>query len=164
MVYLRRVLLIAGTLVAAPASAMYKCVLSGHTSFQEQACPSGAVQTTIRSAQGIEEAPSPAAAAPGLSDEARLAEYERARRRRDAEYALRDKLAQLSSQQAYCERSAGVTFSRTASGTRSITGAVYVQSDSATVNAAAVRCIARINELQQEVGQLRQQCAVRRCE
>lgn len=164
MVYLRRVLLIAAMLVAAPASAMYKCVQAGQTSFQEQACPSGAIQTTIRSAPVDEDAAPPAASAPRLSDEDRLAEYERDRLRRDAEYALRDKLAQLANQQAYCERSAGVTFSRNASGTRSITGAVYVQSDSATVNAAAVRCISRINELQQEVGQLRQQCAVRRCQ
>lgn len=164
MIDLRHVLAVAAMLVAAPAFGMYKCVMGGHTSFQEQACPSGSVQTPIRSAPVNEQPTVPATPAPQLTDEDRLADYERDRLRNDAQYALRDKIAQLASQQAYCERNAGVTFSRNGAGTRSITGAVYVQSDSATVNAAAVRCIARINELQQEVGQLRQQCAVRRCE
>lgn len=164
MIYKRHVLAIVAMLLTAPAIGMYKCVMGGHTSFQEQECPSGAAQTSIRSAPVTEGLAPPAVPAPQLTDEDRLADYERERLRHDAQYALRDKLAQLASQQAYCERSAGVTFSRNSAGTRSITGAVYVQSDSATVNAAAVRCIARINELQQEVGQLRQQCAVRRCE
>ena len=164
MIALRHVLPAAAILIAAPAFGMYKCVMGGHTSFQEQACPAGAVQTLIRAAQLNEEPLSQTTPPPRPTDEDRLADYERDRLRKDAEFALRDKVAQLASHQAYCERSAGVTFSRNATGTRSINGAVYVQTDSATVNAAAVRCIARINELQQEVGQLRQQCAVRRCE
>ena len=157
---------------ASPAFALYKCVANGKTTFQEQECQSGEKQTQIRSQY---DPPDPAAAftptvsvpstAVSASDQDKLANMEAERLRRDAAYALRDKLAQYNNQQAACERNFGVVFSRTGVGTnRSVTGAVYQQSIYADANAGAARCIARINELQQEVGALRQQCAARNCE
>ncbi|CAN5803939.1 hypothetical protein BH11PSE13_BH11PSE13_15740 [soil metagenome] len=157
--------------LSSPASALYKCVASGKTTFQEQECPAGEKQTVIRSQyepQATDAAPPPTVPVPSAvstSDQDKLANMEAERLRRDAAYALRDKLAQYNNQQAACERSFGVVFSRAGTGTtRSVTGAVYQQSIYADANAGAVRCIARTNELQQEVGNLRQQCAARNCE
>lgn len=159
---------------ASPASALYKCVAGGKTTFQEQECKSGEKQTLIRSQY---DAPDPdstfkptvsvpsSSSAVSTSDQDKLANMEAERLRRDAGYALRDKLAQYNNQQAECERNFGIVFSRMGSGTnRSVTGAVYQQSIYPDANAGAARCISRTNELQQEVGALRQQCAARNCE
>jgi hypothetical protein len=157
---------------ASPASALYKCVAGGKTTFQEQECQAGEKQTQIRSqydAPDADAAFTPTVSVPSTavstSDQDKLANMEAERLRRDAAYALRDKLAQYNNQQTACERNFGVVFSRTGVGAnRSVTGAVYQQSIYTDANAGAARCIARINELQQEVGALRQQCAARNCE
>lgn len=154
-----------------PATALYKCVAGGKTTFQEQECAPGDKQTVIRSQYDTHDTDT--AAAPTMSppssvsasDQDKLANMEAERLRRDAAYALRDKLAQYNNQQDACERNFGVVFSRTGTGTnRSVTGAVYQQSTYGAANAGAVRCITRTNELQQEVGTLRQQCVARNCE
>ena len=147
-------------LIGAPAQALYKCVVDKATSFQEQACPMGALQTVIRTPAAGTPDEKPAAA--DLTDQEKLDVMESERLRRDATYLLRDKLAQLANQQALCERNFGVSFSR-GGPNGSITGAVYPQSTMGETNAAAARCIARTNAIQQEVGAARAQCLARGC-
>ncbi|RZL92550.1 MAG: hypothetical protein EOP76_11315 [Variovorax sp.] len=157
-------------LATVPAQAMYKCVADRKTTFQEQPCQPGAVQTVIRtpSAEATAEpvaAPAPmaaASAATGSTDQEKLDVMEAERLRRDAAYVLRDKLAQLANQQASCERNFGVSFSR-GGPNGSISGAVFQQSTLGETNAAASRCIARTNAIQQEVGAARAQCVLRGC-
>src|ERR1700712_3156608 len=84
---------------ASPASALYKCVAAGKTTFQEQECQSGEKQTLIRSQY---DAPDPdstfkptvsvpsSSSAVSTSDQDKLANMEAERLRRDAAYALRD--------------------------------------------------------------------------
>ncbi len=154
-----------------PAAALYKCLAGGKTTFQEQECAPGEKQTVIRvpydaretdtAASGTTAMPSPAS----TPDQDKLANMEAERLRRDAAYALRDKLTQYDNQLASCERNFGVVFSRVGTGaSRTVTGAVYQQGVFADANQGAVRCISRTNELQQEVATLRQQCAARNCE
>lgn len=157
-------------LPAMPTQAMYKCVADKKTTFQEQPCQPGAAQTVIRSPSP--EAPAEAAATPvpmaaasaaaGPTDQEKLDVLESERLRRDAAYVLRDKLTQLANQQASCERNFGVSFSR-GGPNGSITGAVFQQSTLGETNAAASRCIARTNAIQQEVGAARAQCVLRGC-
>lgn len=156
-------------LAAVPAQALYKCVADKKTTFQEQPCLPGAAQTVIRTPSmepPAEEAaapvPSAAPAATGATDQEKLDVMESERLRRDAAYVLRDKLAQLANQQASCERNFGVNFSR-GGPNGSITGAVFQQSTLGETNAAASRCIARTNAIQQEVGAARAQCVLRGC-
>lgn len=157
------------TVLSVPANAVYKCILDGKTTFQELACPAGTVQSTIRpqstvrmESEGGTSLPTDAAN-PGQSDQEKLDVLESARLRRDAAFALRDKVAQLANQQALCERNFGVIFSR-GGPNNAITGAVYTQGAMGDTNLPAQRCIARTNELQQEVGTARAQCAARNCE
>lgn len=158
-------------LASMPAQAMYRCVADKKTTFQEQPCQPGAVQSVIRT-QAAEAPPesavapvptAAASAATGSADQEKLDVLESERLRRDAAYVLRDKLAQLANQQASCERNFGVSFSR-GGPNGSINGAVFQQSTLGETNAAASRCIARTNAIQQEVGVARAQCAARNCQ
>lgn len=156
----------------APASALYKCMLDGKTGFQELPCAPGARQTIIRSAQEAAEAEPPPPTisvnpipAPPTTDQDKLDVMESERLRRDAAYALRDKVNELANQQTFCERNFGVIFSRNADANRTISGAVYPQNvNDSAANAAAVRCISKANELQRQLGALRLQCETRKCE
>ncbi|MDM0106026.1 hypothetical protein QTH97_13870 [Variovorax sp. J22R24] len=156
------------TLAGMPAFAMFKCIADGKTTFQELPCTAGARQTEIRSqyeAQEPEMAPTVAAPSTPTSDQLKLDSMESERLRREAAYALRDKLAEFTRYQASCERDHGVIFTRNADASRSITSAVYPQNvNDASANMAAARCIAKVNELQQQLGALRLQCAARKCE
>lgn len=153
-------------LIAAPASAMYKCVLNGKTTFQEQACVDGAKETIIKSTQKDTEPDAAPTSAPTVAtDQEKLDVLESDRLRRETAYALRDKTVEFTNQQVLCERTFGVVYSRSGDAARTISGATYPQfPNDPTNNAAAARCIARTSELQQQLGVLRAQCATRKCE
>lgn len=155
-------LLVTYASMAFAADGAYKCVRQGKVAYQEQPCDAGAAQTNISAGHAVE--PPPASAPIEVTDEDKLAQFEIERLRRESLTALQRARAQLAGQQTRCERESGVVFSRKPGSEQSLTGATYVQTDSPAANAAAVRCIGRANELQQEVGRLRQECADRRCE
>jgi len=154
-------------IAAVPAHAAYKCVSNGRTTFQQFPCADGATQTVVRPS---EEPVEPAAAKPmdlpsPSSDQEKLDALQSERLRRESSHALRDKLAEFSRSQAVCERDYGVVFSKGPGAAASITGAVYPQNVAdASANQAAVHCISRVNELQQQISVLRQQCEMRKCE
>jgi hypothetical protein len=141
---------------------MYKCVSGGRTSFQEQPCDPAARQTVLPHAAPPEAAPRTTEPAQP-SDQDNVDALEAERLRKEAEFALRDRSMQLANQVALCERTHGVVFSRGTDGNRSITGATYPLPTAGEVNAAATRCIARANNLQQELSRLRANCVARGC-
>ncbi len=153
-----KLVLLAGlTVLSAHGQVVYKCVSGRSTTFQERPCDSTERQSVIPSAPAAEVA----IPTTPPSDQQRLDGLEAERLRKEAEFAVRDKAAQLASQVGVCERVHGVVFSR--GNDRSLTGATYPQTQSADSNARAARCIARANDLQQQLARLRGDCIARGC-
>ncbi|RYZ11513.1 MAG: hypothetical protein EOO24_06175, partial [Comamonadaceae bacterium] len=132
------------------ADAVFRCLQQGRVSFQDEPCPNGAVQSSVRLPGASEpididrqdpnrlnatasknplDPVSPSTA--GITDPAQqqerldIARSESARR--EAADTLRDLSTRSSNQQAVCERYFGATFSRNADPQRSINGATYPQ-------------------------------------
>lgn len=194
------VLIVLVTLMAAGlptrAEAVFRCLQQGRVSFQDEPCPSGAVQSSVRlpgasepgdidrqdpsrvdgttsnnplepslpsAAARLPTPPSEGAVDPQQQERLDILRSERARR--EAADSVRDLSARSGNQQAVCERYFGVTFSRNADPQRSVNGATYPQNPlDPAAGAAAMRCIGRVNELQQQLAAARAQCSLLRCD
>lgn len=171
-----RLFIVAALFAAAqPSWALYKCVgAGGATSFQEQPCERAQAQTTIkplveapRAAPAGSSSPAQPSAAdvpggrPSLQEQNRQAEAERLRY--DAQYRLRDKLAELQRHRDFCDRQQRTILANRARANNNLAGAMYEQSVATEAAAAATRCDTRARDLQAEVEEARRQCAARGC-
>jgi len=158
--------------------ALYKCTgAGGSVSFQEQPCERAQAQTAIKPlveapkmgapsfAEGTMQSSAPGAAPsagrPSIDEQNR--QYEAERLRRDATYALRDKLAELDRHRAYCDRQQRVILANRERANNNLAGAMYEQSIATEASAAATRCDTRGRDLQAEVEEARRQCTARGC-
>jgi hypothetical protein len=171
-----RYLLAALFLIAAqPSWALYKCVgAGGSVSFQERPCDGAQTQTAIKplieaprpatgDSGGPAQAAPPAAAGarPSLAQQNQQAEAERLRF--EAQYKLRDKLAELERQRDLCDREQRAILANRARANNNLAGAMYEQSVATEASAAATRCETRGRDLQAEVEEARRVCATRGC-
>lgn len=162
-------------LAAQPSWALYKCIgAGGSTSFQETPCERSQAQTAIkplveapRATTGGPSGPAQPATAepptgrPSLQDQNRQAEAERLRF--DAQYLLRDKVAELQRHRDFCDKQQRAILSNRAKANNNLAGAMYEQSIATEAAAAATRCDTRGRDLQAEVEEARRQCAARGC-
>lgn len=159
-------LALAAVLVASPSWAMFKCVVDGKTSFQEQPCAAGQAQTKLTP----QYAPSPAAAPIPVdrptaleATQDALAKLEQERLRHETEYALRDKRAELDRFRARCDAEVRAIAARRNGFNDNVAGAMRGQAEAAAAGAFATNCQTQARALESEVEDLRRQCTERRC-
>lgn len=148
-------------LAAQPSWALYKCVENGKTSFQEAPCAAAQSQTVLKPAYAPEAAPATPAAKSRTEQAAEGLEQERLRR--ESEYAVRDKRAELARFRDKCAGEVRAIADNRFGWNNNLAGATRSQAEAQAAQAHAAMCDTQARQIEGELNDLRSQCLARKC-
>ncbi|MDP9919043.1 cell division septum initiation protein DivIVA [Variovorax boronicumulans] len=148
-------------LATQPSWAMFKCIENGKTSFQETPCANVQGQTVLKP-QYTAETPVSAPDAKSRTEVAADA-LEEERLRREAEYAVRDKRAELARFREQCAAEVRAINDNRFGWNNNLAGATRSQAEAQAAQAQAAACDLQARTLESELAYLRSQCLARKC-
>lgn len=148
-------------LAAQPSWALYKCVENGKTSFQETQCAGTQGQTVLKPAY----VPEAARVEPGAKSRTEVAAeaLEQERLRRESEYAVRDKRAELARFRDKCAAEVRAINDNRFGWNNNLAGATRSQAEAQAAQAQAALCTSQAQQIEGELNDLRSQCLARKC-